>query len=577
MSSQLTSTSLLSLGTFNAKGLSKLEKQEELGVDCFSCKVDILCIQETKVKNHSTRLLNNKYKLIIMEQNKGRHGGLGFIISPRLLPYVTDYCYTSDRVSYINVLLPPMPNSSSPPKHIRIVNAYGPTNPKSEKKPYLVRKFHRELTSAVSVPESHELFICGDLNSKLGTLSALDYQYGVTEYMGKFGMGTRNFNGENLLNFMCLNKLFATNTYFDHPCRDRTTFSMCIAAKDRPKSGKGSKLTRPVYAQLDYILCRTRSKFMFQDSRSYDGMVTDSDHRFVVAKIKLAPDYKLFPRKKKIAVNKRYNNSLLNTDLPTKVNYQSTVGQKITNLDVTASPNEELVNLMEVLKTTADEVVGTVPRSRNRNFSSDSHSQELVKERRILQRKLKCNNNAADRSSLRTKINRLQKDIRHHLKKLANARADDSVRTIMSTDDTRQMFEAVRSLKSDANNKTTISVHNEEGNFIATDAGKAQVIRDYWEKQFTCEDEPLQAFIGEGRCLDSPITLDEVKKAAQSLKNNKATGPDQVYNEWLKNAGPKFWGKYAEIINKALETNSYPDVIGEASRSSHQSTPPMPI
>ena len=47
MSSKVSSTSLLSLGTFNAKGLSKTEKQEELGVDCFSYKVDILCIQET--------------------------------------------------------------------------------------------------------------------------------------------------------------------------------------------------------------------------------------------------------------------------------------------------------------------------------------------------------------------------------------------------------------------------------------------------------------------------------------------------------------------------------------------------
>jgi exonuclease III len=98
MSSKVSSTSLLSLASLNAKGLSKTEKQEELGMDCSRFKVDILCVQETKVKNHSTRYLENKYQLIMMEQNKGRHGGLGFIISPRLLPYVTDYQYTSDRV-----------------------------------------------------------------------------------------------------------------------------------------------------------------------------------------------------------------------------------------------------------------------------------------------------------------------------------------------------------------------------------------------------------------------------------------------------------------------------------------------
>lgn len=202
------------------------------------------------------------------------------------------------------------------------------------------------------------------------------------------------------------------------------------------------------------------------------------------------------------------------------------------------------------------EVVGAILRSRNRNFSSDSHVEALVDERRGLQASLKCNcnNQVADRSNIRTKINRLKKEIRN---------AIDLARTIMSTDDTRQMFEAVRTL-ADTKPKSTISVHNEEGNFIATDVGKAQLIRDYWEKQFTCEDDPLQAFVGEGRCLDTPITCDEVKKAAKALKNNKATGPDKVYNEWLRNTGPKFWAKYAEIINNALETNAYPDVIGEA-------------
>ena len=45
-------------------------------------------------------------------------------------------------------------------------------------------------------------------------------------------------------------------------------------------------------------------------------------------------------------------------------------------------------------------------------------------------------------SKVRTKINRLQKEICNHFQKLANAHADDLARTIMSTDDTRQMFEA---------------------------------------------------------------------------------------------------------------------------------------
>ena len=83
-----------------------------------------------------------------------------------------------------------------------------------------------------------------------------------------------------------------------------------------------------------------------------------------------------------------------------------------------------------------------MPRSRNRNLSSDSHVEALVDERLGLQASLKCKNQVADRSKVRTKINRLQKEICNHFQKLANAHADDLARTIMSTDDTRQMFEA---------------------------------------------------------------------------------------------------------------------------------------
>ena len=98
----------------------------------------------------------------------------------------------------------------------------------------------------------------------------------------------------------------------------------------------------------------------------------------------------------------------------------------------------------------------------------------------------------------------------------------------------------------------------EKGNFVVADAGKTQVIGVYWENQFTREDDPLQAFnfIGDERCLasrqrsspinvlDTPITCNEVKKAAKALKNNKATGPDKGYNTpyTLSNANARlFW------------------------------------
>ena len=43
--------------------------------------------------------------------------------------------------------------------------------------------------------------------------------------MGKFGMGSRNEMGENLLDFLSEFDLFATNTGFCHPARHTTTYT----------------------------------------------------------------------------------------------------------------------------------------------------------------------------------------------------------------------------------------------------------------------------------------------------------------------------------------------------------------
>ena len=146
---------------------------------------------------------------------------------------------------------------------------------------------------------------------------------------------------------------------------------------------------------------------------------------------------------------------------------------------------------------------------------------------------------------------------------MANARAVSLAATINSTDDTRQMFEATRTL-ANVKRTSTISVHNENGNFVATDNGKAAVIRNHFKGLFSCDEGRLETFDGPGRKLQNPISTSEVSSAAKSLKNGKAIGPDQTSNEWLKYADPSFYERYANIINSCFEHNKYPKVIGEA-------------
>ena len=67
------------------------------------------------------------------------------------------------------------------------------------------------------------------------------------------------------------------------------------------------------------------------------------------------------------------------------------------------------------------------------------------------------------------------KQFHYRLKQLQSEAADHLVSTISSTDESRQMFEAVREL---TNSKSTrpITVHNSEGNVIATDSEKKTAV-----------------------------------------------------------------------------------------------------
>ena len=81
-----------------------------------------------------------------------------------------------------------------------------------EDDPRLITKFYCDLNEASNVPSKVEINYLGDFNSKLGKLRSADIEFGFDNYMGSYGVGNRNENGEHLLNFMLENNLFAANT-----------------------------------------------------------------------------------------------------------------------------------------------------------------------------------------------------------------------------------------------------------------------------------------------------------------------------------------------------------------------------
>ena len=161
-------------------------------MDLIRYNVDICAIQESKVTEPIDCTLNSGHRLICFEQKDGRHGGLGFALSPRIMNYVTCWGYTSDRVSYLDLQIP---LRSGNPIRCRVVNAYSPHRKLAADNPHLLEDFYSQLREAIKVPSDFEIFPLGDFNSKLGKLTVSDYCHGLDTFMGNHGMGVRNDMG----------------------------------------------------------------------------------------------------------------------------------------------------------------------------------------------------------------------------------------------------------------------------------------------------------------------------------------------------------------------------------------------
>lgn len=442
----------------------------------------------------------------------------------------------------------------------RVVNAYGPTMLKVSENPQLRDSFYSELSSVVNkTPSRYQLFICGDFNSKLGTRSTDDEDAGLSSCIGAHGKGKRNNNGEALIEFLLHNGLFASNTAFQHASRHKTTWTGWVKDRHAPPH---SAATRPVYNQIDYILCKTTSKPLLTDARSYGGATTSSDHKLVIARLQFANMplvWKTSPQRNTVA----YNIEQLTSDTLLQEAYCEELHTRVSATKPANNPNKALTDLLNSVKISAATTIGTVPTSKRKRICYDPLVISLSKQQKQLRLQIEASQDTHHRTSLRHRRGAILKQINHRLRNLACHRADQLANEIASTDDSRRMFRAVQAIKS-TKHSPPLTVHTPDGKCIGTDHGKAEAIRKWFELQFSDpNDEPLTPFSGSPRPLNQPVTATEVDKALQSLHNGRASGPDSINSELLKYAASVVSSPIANIINSMFEQHISLDSLGK--------------
>jgi hypothetical protein len=140
-----------------------------------------------------------------------------------------------------------------------VISAYAPQIGLNES---VKMQFWEELGALVSsVPISEKLFIRGDLNGHVGST-----RVGFERVHGGFGYGSRNQEGEDILNFALAYDLIVANTLFRKRVSHLVTFS----------SGQHC-------SQIDFILTRREDRHACLDCKVIPGECVVPQHKLVVA------------------------------------------------------------------------------------------------------------------------------------------------------------------------------------------------------------------------------------------------------------------------------------------------------
>ncbi|PWZ11227.1 Craniofacial development protein 2 [Zea mays] len=214
-------------------------------------RVNILCVQETKWKGQKAKEVEGTGFKLWYTGTATNKNGVGVLIDKSLKDGVVDVKRVGDRIILVKLVIGDLV--------LNVISAYAPQVGLNENSK---REFWEGLEDMVSsVPVGEKLFIGGDLNGHVGTTST-----SFEGVHGGFGFGTRNQEGEEILNFALAYDMFIANTFFKKRQSHLVTFS----------SGQHT-------SQIDFVLLRKEDRHACLDCKVIPGECVVTQHKLVVA------------------------------------------------------------------------------------------------------------------------------------------------------------------------------------------------------------------------------------------------------------------------------------------------------
>jgi hypothetical protein len=470
--------------------------------------IDILGISECRWTGYGKVKLNTGESVIFSgREDNLHHHGVAIMISAKAEQSLMEWKPINERIIYARFFS----------KYIKlsIIQVYAPTNDASEEDK---EEFYEQLQAVVDTVQKHDLLIVmGDLNAKVG-----DSNIGFESVIGGHGIGTRNANGEALLDFCGLNNLLVTGTIFPHKLIHKQTWT---SPGGRTKN------------QIDHVLVTKHHRTSVMDTRAMRGADIASDHQLVRTKIKLK-----LKRKQKTKENRKKFDTVKLQQPAFKTKFSLTLRNKFDVLqdyeELEDTVERKWENVEKAFNETAKEVLGYKKRGQKPWISKESW--ELVEERGRLKGNVEQAKSDRIKQNFRTQYRNKDKEVKKSMRKDKRKWVDDLATTAEKAAGggrMKELYEITKTL-SNEKSKTVNAVKDKSGNLLTEETARRERWREHFEDILNrpipndpVTDQECDPVIDE--ISTSHISKAEIRTAIKKM-NGKSGGKDNITGELLK-------------------------------------------
>ena len=493
--------------TWNVQTMYQTGKVENITREMIKYNIDVLGITESRwTGSGDFKHLSGMRILYSGHQDEalGHHQGVAFMLTSNASKALISWLPHGPRImeAYFK--------TSNKKINLRLILVYAPTEDKDVD---VKNDFYDQLDKVYR--EGHKkkdiTMLIGDLNAKVGNNNE-----NMEEVMGSHGLGSMNDNGDRLVSFCTEHKLVIGGTMFPHKKIHRATW----------KSPDQVTLN-----QIDHICISKKFRRSLLDVKVQRGADVNTDHFLLSSFVKLKLKQQQSIKNPRI----KYNISALQ-DQDKLNSFKLNLHNRFEALTPTEDDTVEdsWAEIKTVFNEVSKEVLGFKKNEQQPWISQNTIN--LMNERQVMRNRVLDKENEADKASYKRLSKAIkksaQRDKRIYTEELA-IKAENAARQNRMKD----VYDVTRKLTGKFN-KSSSHIRDNHGNLLKTDEDTLNRWAEHFNDILNVPSPQTEADIPPSEdtldILTEPPSLEEIKLALKTLKNNKAAGPDNIPAEVLK-------------------------------------------